>query len=271
MLRKALVLRLALGASVAAGPLVAVAAGPFFAEEPPQVAGAPFSAVTTTESVTVFADGNRITRTNTVYYYRDGQGRTRTERGDGPTKMISIDDPVSGERYFVRPEGKTVFAIKQPAGGHVVSEPTPPADDMGMAPFGLLGIGMGVGARPTTEASSETTDLGQKSVNGVMATGTRLVRTIPSGAIGNDKPITSTIEKWVSADLGIPVQITQTSSIGGDLSLNLGHLVRGEPDPTLFTVPAGYKVQNITMPTPTGASATGAVVSSGTATVTAVK
>jgi hypothetical protein len=124
---------------------------------------------------------------------------------------------------------------------------------------------------PSAEASSETTDLGQKSVNGVMATGTRLVRTIPSGAIGNDKPITSTIEKWVSADLGIPVQITQKSSIGGDLSLNLGHLVRGEPDPTLFTVPAGYKVQNITMPTPTSASATGAVVSSGTATVTAVK
>jgi hypothetical protein len=55
------------------------------------------------------------------------------------------------------------------------------------------------------------------------------------------------------------------------LSLNLGHLARGEPDPTLFTVPAGYKVQNITMPTPASASATGVVVSSDTATVTAVK
>jgi hypothetical protein len=100
-----------------------------------------------------------------------------------------------------------------------------------------------------------------------MATGTRLVRTIPSGAIGNDKPITSTIEKWVSADLGIPVQITQKSSIGGDLSLNLGHLARGEPDPTLFTVPAGYKVNTVNTPLPSSGTTTSAGVGA-TATVT---
>jgi hypothetical protein len=71
-----------------AGSLVAVAAGPFFAEEPPAVAGAPFAAVVKTQSVTAFADGNRIVRTNTVNYFRDGQGRTRTERGDGPNRVI---------------------------------------------------------------------------------------------------------------------------------------------------------------------------------------
>ena len=101
MLRKALVLGLALSSGLA-GPLVAVAAGPFFAEEPPAIAGAPFAAVVKTESVTAFADGNRIVRTNTVNYFRDGQGRTRTERGDGPNKVITITDPVSAERYIVR-------------------------------------------------------------------------------------------------------------------------------------------------------------------------
>jgi hypothetical protein len=245
MLRKALVLGLALSAGLA-GPLVAVAAGPFF-EEPPAIAGAPFSAVATTQSVTAFADGNRIVRTNTVRYFRDGQGRTRTERGDGPNRMILINDPVGGERYFVRPENKTVFAYKMSAGSAAAVGTAPSTDD-DMTPFGLLGFGMGIGANPMTEASSETTSLGQKSVNGVAATGTRLVRNIPSGVLGNEKPITSTLERWVSSDLGIPVQVSQTSSIGGTLTLNLGQVAHNEPDPTLFSPPSGYTRRDINLP-----------------------
>ena len=49
-------------------------------EGPSLVTGAPFSGVVDVQSVTTFADGNRIVRTNTVRYFRDGQGRTRTER-----------------------------------------------------------------------------------------------------------------------------------------------------------------------------------------------
>lgn len=242
MLRKALVLGLALGSGLA-GPLVAVAAGPFFAEEPPEVAGAPFSAVVKTQSVTVFADGNRIVRTNTVHYFRDGQGRTRTERGEAPNVLITIHDPVGGERYFVRPQNKVVIAIKGSAGDAVPPGMAQSLEDS--APFALLGFHMGIGATPTTESSASTTSLGQKTINGVTATGTRLVRNIPSGVLGNEKPITSTLDRWVSADLGIPVQITQKSSIGGELTLNLGQVARAEPDPTLFTPPSGYTRHDI--------------------------
>jgi hypothetical protein len=213
MLRKALVLGLVLspGLAVSSG---ALAAGPFFAEEPPEVAGAPFSAVVKTQSVTGFADGNRIVRTNTVRYFRDGQGRTRTERGNALISVITICDPVGGMHYVLRPENKTVFAYKTPAGGTILPSPAIDSTDE-MAPFGLLGFGMGIGARPATEASSETTSLGQKSISGLTATGTRLVRTIPSGVLGNEKPITSTLDKWVSPDLGIAVEVSQKSSIGG--------------------------------------------------------
>jgi hypothetical protein len=246
MLRKALVLGLALSSGLA-GPLVAVAAGPFFAEEPPATAGVPFAAVVKTESVTAFADGNRIVRTNTVNYFRDGQGRTRTERGDGPNAVITINDPVSAQRYIVRPERKTAFAYKTSAGGTVLPAPAASMDEM--APFALLGFGMGIGASPAaTEASSATTSLGQKNINGVTATGTRLVRTIPIGVLGNEKPITSTLDRWVSPDLGIAVQITQKSSVGGELTLNLGQLVRTEPDPTLFAPPSDYTRRDINSP-----------------------
>jgi hypothetical protein len=202
--------------------------------------------VAKTESVTAFADGNRIVRTNTVHYFRDGQGRTRTERGEGPNRVITINDPVSGEHYVVRPEHKTVFAYKTSAGGTVLPAVASSMDEM--APFALLGFGMGIGANPATEASSETTSLGQKSINGVTATGTRLVRNIPIGALGNEKPITSTLDRWVSSDLGIPVQITQKSSIGGEVTLSLAQVARTEPDPTLFAPPSDYTRREINLP-----------------------
>jgi hypothetical protein len=238
MLRKALIAGLVLIPGLF-GTLAAVAAGAFFAEEPPPTAGAPFSAVVRTQSVTVFADGNRITRTNTVHYFRDGKGRTRTERGDGPNRVISINDPIAGERFVVRPRFKAVLAYKVPDGSGVPVALTESADD-DMVPFGLLGFGMGIGARPATEASSSTTSLGQKSISGLAATGSRLVRNIPSGVLGNEKPISSTLDRWVSTDLGIPVQIVQKSSIGGELTLNLEQVLRGEPDPALFVPPSGY-------------------------------
>jgi hypothetical protein len=180
--------------------------------------------------------------------------------------MILINDPVGGERYFVRPENKTVLAYKMSAGGTAAPGMAPSPDDE-MAPFALLGFGMNIGAAPTTEASSETTSLGQKSINGVTATGTRLVRTIPSSVLGNDKPITSTLERWVSPDLGIDVQISQKSSIGGTLTMSLGQVTHNEPDATLFSPPSGYTRRDINLP----AKVASMLPMAPLATVTAVK
>lgn len=66
--------------------------------------------------------------------------------------------------------------------------------------------------------------------------------------LGNDKPITSTLDRWVSPDLGIAVQIIQKSSIGGELTLNLGQVVRAEPDPALFSPPSDYARRDINVP-----------------------
>jgi hypothetical protein len=104
-----------------------------------------------------------------------------------------------------------------------------------------------------------------ESINGVAATGTRLVRNIPSGVLGNEKPITSTLDRWVSPDLGIPVQITQKSSIGGQVTLSLRQVAHTEPDPTLFAPPSDYTRHDINLP-PRVAS-----MRMGAATVTAVK
>jgi hypothetical protein len=267
MLRKALALSLILVSGLC-GTLVALAG--MFAEDPPAIPGSPYSAVAATKSTTTFSDGNRIVRTNMVRYFRDGQGRTRVERtmgGDGvgnasqSNLMIIITDPVGGELYLVRPQSKSVDAMKMtPQVAAAQAATHPPAD--GEVPFGLMGIG----ASLSTEAATNETSLGQKVVNGVTATGTRVVRTFPAGVLGNEKPITSTVDEWFSADLGVPVQVTQKSSIGGEISLNLTQVVRGEPDSTLFAPPAGYTVRQA--PAAMGAMVTGTAVS-GSATATA--
>jgi hypothetical protein len=243
MLRKVTFLSLVLLGAGFAGTSVAVSGS--FVEEPAAVSGAPFSAVAKTQSTTVFSDGTHIARSNTVRFFRDSQGRTRTERGLGadgthtPT-MIIINDPVAGVRYFVSPPLK----LAQELPLHAQNMPEPPQGPSSEldAQFALLGLGMGIGATPQTESSSNETSLGQKVINGVSATGTRLVRTIPAGVLGNDRPITSTMDRWVSNDLSVTVAIDQTSSIGGEVTLNVGQIARTEPDPSLFAPPSGYKV-----------------------------
>lgn len=267
MLRKALGLSLILIPGLA-GTLVAFAAG--IAEEPTSIAGAPYSGVAVTQSTTVFSDGNRILRTNTTRYFRDGQGRTRVERSVGQdgaenaNLTITITDPVAGEIYLVHPQTKTAQAFKA-SPQLIAARSAAAAGADRQVPFALMGIGMGIGASLSTEASSTSTSLGEKVVNGLPATGTRTVRTIPVGVLGNEKPITSTVDEWYSSDLSVPVQITQKSSVGGDIKLNLTQVVRGEPDATLFGPPSGYTVHDLS-------GATGVLAGTATtATVTATK
>ncbi len=245
MLRKTLAIGSLFGLCLS-GTAAAVAAGRYFAEEPPSIAGAAFSAVVKTESVTTFSDGNRVVRGNTVHFSRDGQGRTRTERGEQPNTLIAISDPVAGLRYLLNPRNKVAAVFKLRGG----AAPVPAAqDELDVSePFALLGFGMGMGAHPRTEASSSTTSLGEKVINGVTASGTRVVRTIPSEVLGNEKPITSTLDRWVSPELGIPIQITQTSSIGGRMTLSLEQVARTEPDPALFAPPSDYTRRQLDTP-----------------------
>ena len=257
MLRNAVVLCLAAGAALTASH-PAVAAG-YFAPEPPSITGEPFAALVKTQSTTLFADGNRIVRTNAVHYYRDSQGRTRTDRSgiapDGSIgrTMITISDPVSAQRYVLYPQSK--LAVVRPIRlGPTGSDTTDPADDLD-SPFALLGFGMGIGAQPLTEASVSETSLGEEMFQGTRALGTRIVRTIPAGVLGNEMPITSTLERWISPELGVPVQITQKSSIGGEVTLTVEQLVRAEQETALFAPPADYRLREINLPVPPKAAA----------------
>jgi hypothetical protein len=272
MPRKALLQGLLLTLGLAG--TLAASAGNMLAEDPPAISGAPFSGVMNVQSATNFADGNRIVRTNTVRYFRDGQGRTRTERpglnmqgipaAGGP--IVTITDPVSGKQIHMFPGHQSASVFNLPRGVPVSQPATLSAcNGENIPPFALMGIGMAIGAGQYTEASTSTTSLGQKVVNGLNATGCRIVRTIPAGVLGNEKPITSTTDQWVSSELGMTVQLSETSSLGGSITMNLEQTVLAEPDASLFAVPANYK----TAESPVGVITGSTVGSTSVATFTA--
>lgn len=263
MLRKALLQGLLLTLGLA-GTLVA-SAGSMLVDDPPTIAGAPFSGVVNVQSTTHFADGNQIVRANAVRYFRDGQGRTRTERqGAGVlaasmtgTSMVTIVDPVKSQRINLFPGQQVASVIKLPQGAVSHAATVSACSSDTVPPFALLGVGMAIGAGQYTEATTSTVSLGQKVVNGLTATGCRIIRTIPAGVLGNEKPITSTTEQWVSSELGVTVQMSETSSLGGSVTSNLEQVVLSEPEASLFTVPTGYKTM-------------GGLTETGASTVTAI-
>jgi hypothetical protein len=89
---------------------------------------------------------------------------------------------------------------------------------------------------------SQTEQLGTRDFEGVSAEGQLTRTTIPAGAIGNERPIEITYEKWYSKDLEMVVYSKQSDPRFGEQTYRLTNIVRAEPDASLFTLPQGYKI-----------------------------
>lgn len=203
------------------------------------VTGAPYSAVKVREDSQTLSDGTTINRKMQTNVFRDAQGRVRREitlPAIGPLaassqgkSFILIHDPVAGAAYELHPEEKTAVQL----GGHAGSKKNPDA---------LQGK---LEARLQEEVANGTIkkeDLGTQTISGLPAQGTRYIRTIPAGQIGNDKPIVITDEVWYSPDLQIVVKNTRSDPRFGTRTTTVTNIQRQEPAASLFSVPAGYTV-----------------------------
>ena len=94
----------------------------------------------------------------------------------------------------------------------------------------------------TAEGVGKTTreDLGQQTMEGVTATGTRTTTEIPAGAIGNEQPIKIVSEQWFSPELQVLVMTRHTDPRVGETTYRLTGIVRAEPVRSLFDVPPDY-------------------------------
>lgn len=200
------------------------------------VTGAPFTATISQQSSQTLSDGNRIERNTTGTLARDSQGRTRRDislpaigpwaaSGKEPPHTIFINDPVAGTRYMLDSTQKV--AHEMPAG---------PAEPK-------IRQRGDEGAAVEAQQEETTVSLGTQTINGISADGTRTIRTIPAGEIGNQKPITITVERWYSNDLQTYVLIKHSDPMMGDTVYQLTNIQRTEPDASLFQVPADYTIK----------------------------
>jgi hypothetical protein len=210
------------------------------------VKGAPFSAVAVSETTQTLADGNRIVRKTQTNVYRDSEGRFRKEvtlpaigplaASGQPHSFIHISDPVAGTAYVLEPDQKIArqmpdhmaMGAKVRTGGG----PSGPGDVM----YRKFKTG-------SANANAKTESLGPQTIEGVNAEWTRTTRTIPTGEIGNEKPITIVSQHWYSADLQMDVKSTHSDPRFGDTTYTLTRIQRQEPDASLFAVPSDYTIE----------------------------
>ena len=75
-----------------------------------------------------------------------------------------------------------------------------------------------------------------------MATGQKTITTIPTGQIGNDRPIEIVDEQWESAELKVLMLSRHHDPRTGDIEYRLTNISRAEPPSYLFAVPSDYTV-----------------------------
>jgi len=85
--------------------------------------------------------------------------------------------------------------------------------------------------------------LGRQTIEGVEAEGTRVTLTIPTGEIGNERPINVVTERWYSPDLQTVVMTKHSDPRFGETSYRLTNINRSEPSRTLFEVPADFTIK----------------------------
>ena len=210
------------------------------------VLGRPFSGTEIRRTRQTLANGTQVDQNDTSAFYRDGQGRMRTESA----RRVLIYDPVMGYTYNLDVAAKVYqkYPIRTATGSTsiaVVGESTwvKSADERGphMPVESVSNGSRPFHAEPVTQSVSE--ELSPQVVNGILAKGTRITMTIPAGTFGNDREIKVVHERWYSDALQVLLKTTNSDPRFGVTTYELTNVIQAAPDPSLFQVPADYRLQ----------------------------
>jgi hypothetical protein len=197
----------------------------------PDIPGVPFSATAVIEVQRYWPDGSTQTRRTINLIARDSQGRTHNEtrrlmpeyfHGSPPLLSVRLFDPLTRIRTLYDPTlhvARQEFVPKQPRAN---SFPNP---------------------------FMHIEDLGVTTLNGLQAKGTRRTYTISAAASGTGSFVEIEDEDWYSDDLHVNLLVRHTDPRIGLQTIGISGLKREEPPATMFQVPAGYQILDIT-PTP---------------------
>ena len=79
-------------------------------------------------------------------------------------------------------------------------------------------------------------------IEGVSAEGIRFTHTIPAGAQGNERPIVTTTDRWMSPEHRVMNLSKTNDPRSGEFTTRLTNISRAEPDPALFQPPPDYTI-----------------------------
>jgi TonB family protein len=185
------------------------------------VPGAPFSATVEAVSEQKLSDGSVNVLHTINHIARDSHGRIRNERrrfvassfkDEPPVQIVRIYDPTTG--HDTRLDPYTLIARQL-----VLTSRPPPA--AGTVPLAAI---------PKSDTTVNTEDLGTRTYEDLVLKGVR-----------ESRPAGITDQFWYSEDLSIYV-IRVHQDPKWKQTITVTHIDRSEPDPSLFVVPADYKV-----------------------------
>jgi len=208
----------------------------------PSMANAPFTATVNTEWIRQLPDGSQITLKNHRIVARTADGRVFQQRAffvpdDGKhlstVRQIEISDPAAHVIYVCRVDER-LCRLMQFSARFFAASPTAGASP---TKSGVLG------------GATSVENLGTQTISGLETIGSRESTVLESGTIGNEAPILERREFWYSPQLGINL-ITKREDprFSAQQNFEVTNIALGEPDASLFQLPAGYKVIDLRKP-----------------------
>jgi hypothetical protein len=205
------------------------------------VAGAPFFADLVSQTTQLMPDGTPVTRETHGKMFRDSAGRTRSETelqssvAGVARRLVTIIDPVQGTSMVLDVATKSATVFHLPAASAIN------ANKIRLAATTQAGR-----ANVRQLSPSGTEDLGGMMVEGFAVTGTRRAGAWEDAKVSTQKVVT---ESWFSKELKIDLLVTrQGLPQSMSRTTRLTNITPGEPDPTVFQVPADYTVRDNSQP-----------------------
>jgi TonB family protein len=207
-----------------------IGANPFFATNGPNIAVArvPFQAKRVGRSVQKLADGSTVAENIVGQIARDSDGRVRVDEQQGDQPLVTeVLDPV------------TNTSLRWSSSSTAAMQSTPFSRQPWHVTFPSQTLSASIESNTEEREPDKITkeNLGTKTVNGLVTSGTRTTTVVSAGKIVRDV--------WFSEDLQVAVLDSFTDPKGSERTIEIQEVSRSEPDPTLFQAPQGYTVKQL--------------------------
>lgn len=203
------------------------------------ISGKPFSGTDSVDWTRILEDGSEVATHHDARLARDSQGRIYRER---VTRFPANSDQKSHvmEIEIMDPMAHTHTTCDVVARHCNITSYNGPVS-VPSKPIGTFGNG---------QRSIARENIGNDTIDGLDAVGTRETLSIAAGVEGNSQPMTIVEEAWYSPELEVNLSISRKDPREGTVVIHVVDLSRSDPDPALFQVPANYTVSDTRHSTP---------------------